>query len=99
MIGRIGAGGPCDATELVQEEDLVLAVDGADVRNAPLKEIQARVQGVPGTRVTLELQRGPLNTPHKVSPAHTHTHTHTHTHSYTRTNELLKKKKSCAFPQ
>ena len=66
MIGRIGAGGPCDASEFVMEGDLLLSVDAFDVRNAALKDIHARIQGAPFTPVTLELLRDP-NPPHKVT--------------------------------
>jgi C-terminal processing protease CtpA/Prc len=67
MIESMAQGGPSHASGQVQPGDLLLEVDGADVRNLSLKDIQAKIIGRSGTRVTLTLQRGKHNFPHKVT--------------------------------
>jgi hypothetical protein len=67
MIESMAQGGPSHASGQVQPGDLLLEVDGADVRALSLKDIQAKIIGRSGTRVTLTLQRGKHNFPHKVT--------------------------------
>ncbi len=67
MIESMAQGGPSHASGQVQPGDLLLEVDGADVRTLSLRDIQAKIIGRSGTRVTLTLQRGKRNFPHKVT--------------------------------
>jgi C-terminal processing protease CtpA/Prc len=67
MIESMAQGGPSHASGQVQPGDLLLEVDSADVRTLSLKEIQSKIIGRSGTQVTLTLQRGKRNFPHKVT--------------------------------
>jgi hypothetical protein len=67
MIESMAQGGPSHASGQVQAGDLLLEVDSADVRALSLKDIQSKIIGRPGTQVTLTLQRGKRNFPHKVT--------------------------------
>ena len=67
MIESMAQGGPSHASGQVQPGDLLLEVDGVDVRTFSLKDIQSRIIGRVGTQVTLTLQRGKRNFPHKVT--------------------------------
>jgi len=67
MIESMAQGGPSHASGQVQPGDLLLEVDGADVRTLSLRDIQTKIIGRSGTRVTLTLQRGKRNFPHKVT--------------------------------
>ena len=67
MIERMADGGPAHTSGQVQPGDQLLEVDEADVRTLSLKEIQAKIIGRPATQVTLTLQRGKHNFPHKVT--------------------------------
>ena len=98
MIGRIGAGGPCDASESVMEGDLLLSVDGFDVRSAALKDIHARIQvslsdsqdqrppSAPYLLVFIKHNRSTPRLPLQgapFSPVTLELHTHTHTLTHT----------------
>lgn len=69
MIESMAQGGPSHASGQVQPGDLLLEVDGVDVRTLSLKDIQSKIIGRTGTQVTLTLQRGKRNFPHKVTLA------------------------------
>ena len=67
MIESMAQGGPSHASGQVQAGDLLLEVDDVDVRTLSLKDIQTEIIGRTGTQVTLTLQRGKRNSPHKVT--------------------------------
>ena len=67
MIESMAQGGPSHASGQVQPGDLLLEVDGSDVRTLSLKDIQSKIIGRAGTQVTLTLQRGKRNFPHKIT--------------------------------
>ena len=67
MIESMAEGGPSHASGQMQIGDILLEVDGIDVRAFLLKEIQSKIIGRTGTQVTLTLQRGKRSDPHKVT--------------------------------
>ena len=67
MIESMAEGGPSHASGQMQVGDILLEVDGIDVRAFLLKEIQSKIIGRTGTQVTLTLQRGKRSDPHKVT--------------------------------
>jgi len=69
MIESMAQGGPSHASGKVQAGDLLLEVDGVDVRTLSFKDIQTKIIGRTGTQLTLTLQRGKRNFPHKVTLA------------------------------
>jgi|LauGreDrversion2_3_1035106.scaffolds.fasta_scaffold128591_2 S1-C subfamily serine protease len=66
IIDKMVEGGPCHASGLVQPGDVLLEVDGADVRSLLLPDIQSKLIGPRGSTVTLLLQRGTQDLPFEV---------------------------------
>ncbi len=61
IVGLI-PGSPAEAAGL-QEGDIIVAVDGEDVRGQSLEEVMAKVRGPDGTQVTLRVAREGLQNP------------------------------------
>ena len=67
IIDKMVEGGPCHASGLVQPGDVLLEVDGADVRSLLLPDIQSKIIGPRGSTVTLLLQRDIQDLPFEVT--------------------------------
>ena len=65
-VTRLDPGGPALASGMVAPGDLLLEVDGRDVRGAPQRAAEELLAGAPGSVVTLTLQRGSHNLARRV---------------------------------
>jgi hypothetical protein len=66
-VTRLDPAGPALASGMVAPGDLLLEVDGRDVRGVSQRAAEELLHGPPGSVVTLTLQRGARNFPHKAS--------------------------------